>query len=133
MNLSHLIDTDWIIHYLHGNEEIVKELISLSKKNGLAISIVSLAELYEGIYYSTDPLGNENALGEFLTGVSILGIDDEICRIFGRERGRLRNQNKIVSDFDLLIGSTCLNYNLTLLSGNRKHFEMIEGLQIYSM
>jgi tRNA(fMet)-specific endonuclease VapC len=99
----------------------------------LAISIVSLAELYEGIYYSTDPLDNENALGEFLTGVSILGIDDEICRIFGRERGRLRNQNKIVSDFDLLIGSTCLNYNLTLLSGNRKHFEMIEGLQIYSM
>ncbi len=45
MNLSHLIDTDWIIQYLHGNEEIVKELISLSKKNGLAISIVSLAEL----------------------------------------------------------------------------------------
>ncbi|MGB7291035.1 MAG: type II toxin-antitoxin system VapC family toxin [Thermodesulfobacteriota bacterium] len=119
MNLSHLIDTDWVIHYLHGNEEIVKELSSLSKKNGLAMSMISLAELYEGIYYSTDPPGNENALGEFLTGVSILGIDDEICRIFGRERGRLRKQNKIVSDFDLLIGSTCLNYNLTLLSNNK--------------
>jgi tRNA(fMet)-specific endonuclease VapC len=133
MILSHLIDTDWIIHYLHGHGEIVKELISLSKKNGLAISIVSLAELYEGIYYSTDPLGNENALEEFLTGVSILGVDDEICKIFGRERGRLRKKNKIVSDFDLLIGSTCLNYNLTLLSSNRKHFEMIEGLQIYPL
>jgi tRNA(fMet)-specific endonuclease VapC len=95
MILSHLIDKDWIIHYLHGHDEIVKELISLSKKNGLAISIVSLAELYEGIYYSTDPLGNENALEEFLTRVSILGVDDEICKIFGRERGRLRKQHKM--------------------------------------
>jgi len=132
MKISYLIDTDWIIHYLHGNEEIVRRLISL-REDGLAISIISLAELYEGIYYSTDPAGNENALQEFLTGVSVLGMDDEICRIFGRERGRLRQQKKMVSDFDLLIASTCLNYNLTLLTNNRKHFEMVEGLKILSL
>ncbi|HEX3035545.1 MAG TPA: type II toxin-antitoxin system VapC family toxin [Thermodesulfobacteriota bacterium] len=132
MKMSHLIDTDWVIHYLHGNEEIVKRLTSL-RESGLAISIISLAELYEGIYYSTDPAGNENALQGFLTGVSILGIDDEICRIFGRERGKLRQQKKTVSDFDLLIASTCLNYDLTLLTNNRKHFEMVEGLNILSL
>jgi len=133
MKISHLIDTDWVIHYLHGNEKIVKKLNFFNRKGSLAISIISLAELYEGIHYSSDPLGNENALQGFLSGVSILGIDDEICRIFGRERGRLRQQKKIVSDFDLLIGSTCINYNLSLLTNNRKHFEMIKGLNILSL
>lgn len=133
MKISHLIDTDWVIHFLHGNEKIVMKLISFNKKGSLAISIISLAELYEGIYYSSDPLGNENALQWFLSGVSILGIDDEICRIFGRERGTVRQQKKMVSYFDLLIGSTCINYNLSLLTNNRKHFEMIKGLNILSL
>lgn len=74
MKLSYLIDTDWIIHYLNGNEEIVRKIRSLGK-GGLAISAISLAELYEGIYYSTNPSGNEKALDDFLSGVSILGVE----------------------------------------------------------
>jgi len=58
MKLSYLIDTDWIIHYLNGYKEVVKKLSSL-RNEGLAISIISLAELYEGVYYSTRPVENE--------------------------------------------------------------------------
>ncbi len=42
--MKYLIDTDWIIHALHGKEEEVKKLIEL-RKEGLAISVISLAEL----------------------------------------------------------------------------------------
>jgi predicted nucleic acid-binding protein len=42
----------------------------------LAVSDISLAELYEGIYYSTNPPGNEKALNDFLSGVSILGVEN---------------------------------------------------------
>ena len=49
MNISYLVDTDWIIHYLSGVESIVEKLQALQKE-GLAVSIISLAELYEGIY-----------------------------------------------------------------------------------
>jgi len=132
MKLSYLIDTDWIIHYLVGNEKIVKKLLPL-KEEGLAISIISLAELYEGIYYSIDPIGNERALKNFLTGVTVLGIEEEICKIFGKERGRLRKKGRIVGDFDLLIASTCLYYHLTLLTNNTKHYEGVKGLNIISV
>lgn len=57
--------------------------------SGLGLSIASVAELYEGVYYSTDPAGNERALRVFLSGVSALGTDEETCRIFATERGRL--------------------------------------------
>jgi tRNA(fMet)-specific endonuclease VapC len=132
MKISYLVDTDWIIHYLHGHEEIVKRLISF-REEGLAISMTSLAEPYEGIYYSNDPTGNEESLKDFLTEVSVLGIDQEVCKVFGRERGKLRQLKKSVSDFDLLIASTALQYNLTLLTNNRKHFEEVEGLRIISL
>lgn len=132
MNPSYLIDTDWIIHYLNGNKEVVQRLISL-KKEGLSISVISLAELYEGAYYSTDPLGNEKILEDFLSGVTVLGLDKEICKVFGRERGRLRKERRKTGDFDLIIASTCLYHNLTLLTNNIRHFEVVENLKILSM
>lgn len=97
---SYLIDTDWIIHYLDGQKETVKRLVSL-RKEGLAISVISLAELYEDVYYSTNPEGDKKALDDFLTGVSILGIEDEICKIFGKERGKQRKLKIVIGDFDL--------------------------------
>src|SRR3989339_1583160 len=129
---SYLIDTDWIIHYLNGQRETVKRLVSL-RKEGLAISIISLAELYEGVYYSTNPEGDKKALDDFLTGVSILGLEDEICKIFGKERGKLRKLKIVIGDFDLLIAATCLCYNLTLLTNNIRHFKMVEGVNIVSI
>jgi predicted nucleic acid-binding protein len=59
------------------------------------MSAVSLAEVYEGIY-SRDPIADEASLGNFLNGVNVLGIDDEVTRIFGRERGRLRRLHKTI-------------------------------------
>jgi len=132
MKLSYLIDTDWIIHYLNGNSGIV-EKIGLLEKEGLAASVISVAELYEGIYYSTNPAGNEKALNDFLSGISTLGIEDEVCKVFGKERGRLRQEKKMIGDFDLLIASTCLHHRLTLMTNNRRHYEMVDGLNILSL
>lgn len=94
---------------------------------------VALAELYEGVYYSTNPEGDKKALDNFLTGVSILGLDDEICKVFGKERGKLRKLKIAIGDFDLLIAATCLCYNLILLTNNIRHFKMVEGLNIVSL
>ena len=58
--------------------------------------------------------------------------DLETCKVFGRERGRLRAARTPIADFDLLIGATALRYDLTLLTNNRRDFEVIQGLQIES-
>ena len=86
MTLRYLIDTDWVIHYLNGRDDIVRRLGELQPQ-GLGLSVISLAELYEGIYHSTDPEGNEQDLHDFLRGVHILGIDEAACKIFGGNEG----------------------------------------------
>ena len=96
MSLSYLIDTDWVIDHFHSVEKVVEKLEELAP-DGLAVSIIFLAELYEGIYYSTDPIGNEGALKEFLGGISVIGIDEGICKVFGKERGELRLKGRTIS------------------------------------
>jgi tRNA(fMet)-specific endonuclease VapC len=129
---QYLIDTDWVIHYLHGHTAIVERLDELQPQ-GLVLSIISLAELYEGVYYSRDPEGDERDLNDFLRGTTVLGIDEDICKTFGRERGRLRAAGLMIGDFDLLIAAMALQYDLTLLTNNRRHFERIDGLRIESV
>jgi len=46
--VRYLVDTDWVIHYLNGHREIVARVQDLSPD--IALSVISLAELYEGVF-----------------------------------------------------------------------------------
>ena len=130
--MQYLLDTDWVVHCLHGVTRVTARLDQLMP-DGVGLSIVSMAELYQGVFFSTDPEGNERALHQFLAGIDVLPIDDAVCRIFASERGRLRAAGTPIGDFDLLIGSTAIRHNLTLLTNNRRHFERMQGLRILSV
>jgi len=91
VNLAYVIDTDWIIDHFNGIEAVTRRLAEL-QAGGLAVSIISLAELAEGVHYSRDPARSRAVLARFVAGVTVLPIDDEVCDVFGRERGRLRQQ-----------------------------------------
>ena len=130
--MQYLVDTDWVVSHQHGIAPIVQRMDEFLPA-GIGISIVSLAELYDGILGSSDPEGNERSLHIFLAaGIAIVNIDATICRIFARERVRLRASGMIIPDFDLLIGATALRHNLTLLTNNRRHFQRLPGLHIIS-
>ena len=127
--MRYLVDTDWVIHALRGAARVADRLEQLAPE-GIGLSIISLAELYEGIFFSPDPEAGERALHDFLRGIEVLPVDDAVCRIFAKERGRLRAAGTLITDFDLLIGATAVRHNLTLLTDNRRHFERIAGLDI---
>ncbi len=103
------------------------------RKEGLAISVTSLAEIYEGVYYSLDPKSSQEGLNNFLKLVSILPDSNGIAKIFGKVRGGLRKRGMLIDDFDLMIASTALHHNLTILTNNRKHFERVNELEIISI
>ncbi|MGD1104098.1 MAG: type II toxin-antitoxin system VapC family toxin [Terriglobia bacterium] len=128
---SFLVDTDWVIDHFNGVEAVTRRLQAL-RAQGLALSIISVAELWEGVHFSKEPARSQAMLTQFLSGVVILGIDEEICRRFGQLRGSLRRAGKLVGDFDLLVAASALRHDLTLLTNNRRHFERIEGLRIES-
>lgn len=47
-----------------------------------------------------------------------------------KEKVRLRREGLGIHDIDLLIGSLCVAEGIPLITGNRKHFERLSGIQI---
>jgi tRNA(fMet)-specific endonuclease VapC len=129
---AYLVDTDWIIDHLCGIAPVSQKLQALEPA-GLAISIISLAELYEGVHYSRDPQRSMAALQQFVAGVVVLPIDEAICDLFGKERGRLRKLGRTIGDCDLFIACTAICHGAALCTNNRRHFEMVEGLALMSL
>ena len=130
--MRYLVDTDWVIHALHGNLAVIRRLEEMTDE-GIGISVISTAELYQGVFYSDDPQANEVLLLEFISGYDVVQVDDDICRLFARERGRLKAAGTPIGDLDLLIGCTAIRHGLILLSNNRRHFERLQGLDVISV
>jgi len=127
--ITYLIDTDWVIDFLKGKKDIVNKLSELKEK-GLGISIITLLELYEGVYGSKNSEKHLKSLEDFLTVIKVIGIDEDIAKIFGKERSKLRKRGELIDNFDLIIACTCLHYKIRLLTNNIKHYKRIEGLKI---
>src|SRR5436190_19182868 len=128
--MKHLIDSDVVADALKGKAQIV-ELLSSLEPQGLAISLITYGEIYEGILYSNDPKASERVFNGFLRDVTVLPITRPIMRRFAQLRGQLRAAGNIISDFDLLIAASAIHHSLTLVTRNTKHFERVPGLSQY--
>jgi tRNA(fMet)-specific endonuclease VapC len=128
--VKYLVDSDWLIDVLIGIPEAVTTLEHLDP-SGLAISIVSVGEVYEGAYRSADPSARLGRCREFLAPFPVLSLTDRIMERFAWVRAALRQQGNLIPDLDLLIAVTAIEHDLTLLTRNRRHFERIPGQKLY--
>ncbi len=128
--MSYLIDSDRVAEFLKGIPTTIA-LISSLPQDELAISLITYGEIYEGIYFGRDPKKHEQALLSFLRGVEVLPLNKSIMKRFARIRGNLRGIGQLIGHMDVLIAATAITHNLTLVTGNIKHFRRIPGLVIY--
>ncbi|EMY70723.1 type II toxin-antitoxin system VapC family toxin [Leptospira vanthielii] len=127
--MSYLIDTDIIIYSLKGNEKVQNNLIE--KKNiSKAISVITYGELIFGAKKSKSReknLATVYRIGELFP---VIELTKGIVETFGEVKATLQKKGNTVDDFDILIGSTALFLNYTLVTNNEKHFSMIPDLRI---
>ena len=134
--MNYLVDSDYVADYLKGRSPATTLLDTLFPE-GLAISIVTFAEVYEGIYYGDNPKHYTMIFRRFLAGVTVLGITRSIAKQFAIVRGQLRAtpQGKTLvqpkDTYDLFIAATALHHSLTLVTHNIKDYERIPNLDIY--
>jgi tRNA(fMet)-specific endonuclease VapC len=128
---SYLLDTDWVVDVLNGQDRAIQTVLELAPA-GLAVSIISYGELYEGAAFAHDPEPALAGLRSFLKGKAILPLTQPIMERFAQIRGNLpRPVRQQIGDLDILIAVTCLAHNLILLTRNRKDFQKIPTLKLY--
>jgi len=71
--------------------------------DGIAISLITYGEIYEGIYYGGAARAHEHGFRQFLRIVAVLPLNQPIMRDFARIRGELRQWGQLIGDPDILI------------------------------
>ncbi len=128
--MKYLVDSDWLIDAIGGIPYATRTLDALEGGTP-AISVISSGELYDGAVNAAEPDLEIARIRQFLCTFEVLGLDDPTMEIFARLRAQLRRRGQIIPDFDILIASTALQYDLTLLTRNMRHFARVPNLRLY--
>ncbi|OXE96579.1 tRNA(fMet)-specific endonuclease VapC [Flavobacterium araucananum] len=127
--MGYLLDTSICVFFLRGRLDLDKIVKDIGLEN-CYISEITVAELRFGAENSDDPIKSNKAVDIFLKGLTIIPIFGSIKR-YAIEKVRLRKIGKPINDeFDLLIGVTAIENQLTLVTDNVKDFKLLNGIQI---
>ena len=126
---KYLIDSDILIYFLKGKQEVV-ERISQIPMDDLYISRINYTELIYGAYNSTRVEQNLKVIESFLDNFKILEFTEKSSLIFAKEKARLKKSGNIIADMDLMIASIAIENDCTLISNNLKHFQRVQNLKL---
>ena len=131
--MPYLIDSDWVIDYLGSRPEALRLLETLADE-GVAISILTYMEIYQGVIQSTQPEEVQDTLQAFLDAVPIIPLSPSVARRCAHLREDLRLQGRRVNQraIDLIIAATALEYDLILVTRNTRDYEDVPGLRTYA-
>ena len=130
--MPYLVDTDWVIDLLASVPEALQLLDRLAQ-DGIAISIITYMEAYQGVERSPHPEEAQSKLTAFLNSVPVIPLTPAVAQRCARLRETLRKQGRRVNarSLDLIIAATALEYNLTLVTRNAEVYADIPGLKLY--
>ena len=125
-----LLDTNVVIAFFNGNKAVLKRI--QSEIGRIALSTLVVAELDYGAKASQKAKENIEKLHRFVDIVQVVPFDLESAKIFGTIKSKLRKLGKPTGETDALIAATAMAHKALLVTGNKRHFENIEGLKIES-
>ena len=121
-------DTGLLIDYFRKTDKHNARLVLLSQQfDQLAISSVTEFEIYNGATSSQLTFWNE-----LLSEIIVLPFDSKAARIAAEIQQKLKKIRKTIEKADLSIAATAISNNLSLDTLNRKHFEIIDQLTLFS-
>lgn len=126
-----ILDTNIIIDHLRQSEKNDTELMKIARqmnKSELALSVISVQELYEG--QSTKKRAEEEKLLATISPLKIFGYNFEIAQKAGKIARDLSNPIELA---DATIAATAIVNNAKVFTLNEKDFENIEGVELFEL
>lgn len=125
---KYLLDANICAYFFNGQFSLREKIREIGFEN-CVVSEITIAELKYGIAKSTKKEKNIQALEAFQSKIEVLPIFPALD-IYATEKARLKTKGKMLDDFDLLIGSTAIFNNLTLVTKNVSDFDRLDGIVI---
>jgi predicted nucleic acid-binding protein len=130
--VPYLIDSDIVIAHLKDDKEVLA-LIDRLSEGPISISVITYMEAYQGVIRSPEPHTANHKFNAFMASVPAFPVSVEVAQRCAGVREGLRQSGRSYRSrsLDLLIAATAMEYELTLVTRNTKHYDDIPGLQLY--
>ena len=128
--MKYLIDTNICIYLMNHHPP---EVLARFRKMGvgeIALSSITVSELYYGARKSKAIQQNIRRIEEFVYPFDVLAYDEDAAKEYGKIRSYLEEQSQVIGPLDMLIAAHALSRNLILITNNTKEFERVKSLQI---
>ena len=123
-----LLDADVCSAHMRRPATLAHQFVQFTAQ--LAISTITLGELYAGAYKHSQSPRLLSLIGDLIQEVGVLSFDSLCAERFGQVRGILLQQGISVPTADLMIASVALAHDLTLVTHNTADYQNVPGLRL---
>jgi predicted nucleic acid-binding protein len=128
-----IADTSFLIDIMKSNKEAIKKAEEIEKTgNTIAVTSISIFELFVGVSLSIKKDQERNKIIRILKGLSIISFDEDSAREAGKIFAQKRTNGLVIDPEDSMIAGICARKNEILITRNVKHFRDIENVRIES-
>ena len=125
-----MLDTNICMYIIKNKPRSVIEQFKKYEIGDLALSSITVSELYYGAYKSEYKEKNLLALEHFLQPFNIVEYDLKSAIEYGDIRASLERQGKVIGGLDMQIAAHARSLDMTLVTNNTKEFMRVENLVI---
>ena len=123
-----LLDTDTCIGLLKAVPSVVEKWTACNER--CAVFLMSFGELCYGAAKSRNPEAERERVWRLVNVLDSVGISRAEMMRFGQIKAELEAAGKRIDDADVIIAATAIENDMTLVTGNTKHFDRIDGLRV---
>jgi len=127
--MKYLLDTNMCI-FLSKNHPKVLGKYEENESDGIAISSITVAELFYGAAYSARPVENREIFHQFFTGFTLLDFGVEAAAQYGEVCADLRRKGTPIGRMDTLIAAHAKSAGLVVVTKNTREFSRVQGLRL---
>ncbi|MGC8515901.1 MAG: type II toxin-antitoxin system VapC family toxin [Thermoplasmata archaeon] len=128
-----IADTSFLVDIMKSNKEAIKKAEEIEKTGStIAVTSISIFELFVGVCLSIKQDQERNKITRILNGLSIISFDEDSAREAGRIFAQKRMRGLVIDPEDSMIAGICARRNEILITRNIKHFSDIENVRIDS-
>jgi len=126
-----LLDTDTLSNMISRRpSEALRRRVDGMRPAELRTSSVTLGELLQGAFLRVERQGLLRRINALVAEFRILPFDAEAARTFGPVAALLQRSGRRIGDADTRIASIALTHDLTVVTGNVRHFSRVPGLRV---
>ena len=128
--MNYYLDTDTCIFGLRGQFSAIKKQLQNCVPDHIKIPSIVQAELLLGVLKSDNPKKNAHLVEKFLEPYEVVPFNTQAAISYAKIRYELEKDGKSIGPNDLIIASTVVANQGTLVTHNINEFNRVPGLLV---